>query len=181
MQVEISQSFKMRITELERLDPVEVLVDDYEPGRGKITITCYGKAWTASWFAMSGQTISQFFRRCDNDYLIGYLSPQLDKSVDDDNDANIVFVKQEIIKLRRDGEITSEKARIYWGIAESSDDVKYEICNWISGSELSGLLGDDPYYANWPTVENHHYKYLSRICDAVKEAFGKTEGITADE
>lgn len=181
MQVEISQSFKMRITELDRLDPVEVLVDDYEPGKGKITITCYGKAWTASWFAMSGQTISQFFRRCGNDYLIGYLSPQLEQQIDGDNDDNITFVKREIIKLLRANEITKEEAREYWDEAVSSEDVKSDICTWLSGSDLSGLLGDDPYYANWPMVENHHYKYLSRICDAVKEAFGKTEGVTADE
>ncbi|MFM1346602.1 hypothetical protein WFP14_08535 [Yersinia proxima] len=179
MQVEISQSFKMRITELERLDPVEVLVDDYDPGKGKITITCYGKAWTASWFAMSGQTISQFFRRCGNDYLIGYLSPQLEQQIDGDNDDNITFVKREIIKLLRTNEITKEEAREYWDEAVSSEDVKSDIC--LSGSDLAGLLGDDPYYANWPMVENHHYKYLSRICDAVKEAFGKTEGVTTDE
>lgn len=39
------------ITGAERLDPVRVMIENYEPGKGRITITCYGKAWTAAWFA----------------------------------------------------------------------------------------------------------------------------------
>lgn len=175
MEIEISQSIKMRLSGLECLDPIEVLVDNYEPGKGKITITCYGKAWTASWFAMSGQTISQFFRRCGNDYLIGYLSPQLEKQIDGDNDDNIIFVKREIIKLLRTNEITKEEAREYWDEAVSSEDVKSDICKWLSGSDLASLLGDDPYYANWPMVENPSYRYLSRIVDAVKAGFEQSE------
>ncbi|HHZ1080647.1 TPA: hypothetical protein ACV98Q_000332 [Yersinia enterocolitica] len=177
MEIEISQSVKIRLSGLERLDPIEVLVDDYEPGKGKITITCYGKAWTASWFAMSGQTISQFFRRCGNDYLIGYLSPQLDQQIDGDNDDNIIFVKREIIRLLRANDITKEKAREYWDAAVSSEDVKSDVCKWISGSDLADLLGDDPYYANWPMIENPRYRYLSRIVDAVKTGFEQSEWV----
>ncbi|EPP1150951.1 hypothetical protein ACULTK_004477 [Yersinia enterocolitica] len=177
MEIEISQSVKMRLSGLERLDPIEVLVDDYEPGKGKITITCYGKAWTASWFAMSGQTISQFFRRCGNDYLIGYLSPQLEQQIDGDNDDNITFVKREIIKLLRTNEITKEEAREYWDEAVTSEDVKSDICKWLSGSDLADLLGDDPYYANWPMIDNPHYRYLSRIVDAVKAGFEQSEWV----
>ncbi|HDL8284758.1 TPA: hypothetical protein PXQ99_001530 [Yersinia enterocolitica] len=177
MEIEISQSVKMRLSGLECLDPIEILVDDYEPGKGKITITCYGKAWTASWCAMSGQTISQFFRRCGNDYLIGYLSPQLDQQIDGDNDDNIIFVKREIIRLLRANDITKEKAREYWDAAISSEDVKSDVCKWISGSDLADLLGDDPYYANWPMIENPRYRYLSRIVDAVKAGFEQSEWV----
>lgn len=108
MEIEISQSVKIRLSGLERLDPIEVLVDDYEPGKGKITITCYGKAWTASWFAMSDQTISQFFRRCGNDYLIGYLSPQLaglksgEVALYTDEGAKIVLKRGRIIDVACD-------------------------------------------------------------------------------
>ena len=40
------------ITGAERLDPVRVMIENYEPGKGRITITCYGKAWTAAWAVM---------------------------------------------------------------------------------------------------------------------------------
>lgn len=44
------------ITGAERLDPVRVMIENYEPGKGRITITCFGKAWTGAWFARSTET-----------------------------------------------------------------------------------------------------------------------------
>ncbi|MCI3732045.1 hypothetical protein MP965_24465 [Escherichia coli] len=65
------------ITGAERLDPVRVMIENYEPGKGRITITCYGKAWTAAWFAMGGDDVQTFIKRVSNEYLIGYFDPQL--------------------------------------------------------------------------------------------------------
>lgn len=63
------------ILDVPRLDPVHVYVEDYEPGRGRITIACYGKAWAfvAFWGAMSGRSIIEFFTDCDAGYLFGRL------------------------------------------------------------------------------------------------------------
>lgn len=36
------------------------------------------------------------------------------------------------------------------------------------GDKLLNMLGDDPWYAKWPSVPNHHYQYLERIIDAVR-------------
>lgn len=165
----------LEITEVERLDPIRVMAENYEPGRGRITITCYGKAWTAFWPSMSGDSVQQFFIRVSNDYLIGYFAPQMQRNIDDDNDANTKFVKQEICKLRRSGEIDHDKARDMWESAECSSDVKTDCCSWSNGSVLLELLGDDPYYAKWPTVPNHEYQYLERILDAVREALKQVE------
>ncbi|BBV66734.1 hypothetical protein STW0522KLE44_31220 [Klebsiella sp. STW0522-44] len=93
------------VTGAERLDPVRVMIENYEPGKGRITITCFGKAWTGAWFAMGGDTVQKFMKRVSNEYLIGYFDPQLQSAVDDDNDANLAFVKNEIIKLRREQDI----------------------------------------------------------------------------
>lgn len=48
------------ITEVERLDPIRVMAENYEPGRGRITITCYGKAWTSFWPAMGATPYRRF-------------------------------------------------------------------------------------------------------------------------
>ena len=165
----------LEITGVERLDPVRVVIENYEPGKGRITITCYGKAWTAAWFAMGGDTVQAFFIRVSNDYLIGCFAPMMNSEVDDDNEANLEFVKAEICKLRRSGEIDDAKARDMWESAECSDDVKADCCSWSNGSVLLDLLGDDPYYAKWPTVPNHEYQYLERILDAVREALKQVE------
>lgn len=51
------------------LDPIRVVIENYEPGKGRITVSCYGAAWAGYWGAMSGQTLEQFFTSCNADYL----------------------------------------------------------------------------------------------------------------
>lgn len=163
------------VTGAERLDPVRVMIENYEPGKGRITITCFGKAWTGAWFAMGGDTVQKFMKRVSNEYLIGYFDPQLQSTVDDDNDANLTFVKGEIIKLRREQEISYEEARLMWDEADGADDVKASCCNYLVGDKLLNLLGDDPWYAGWPMVPNHEYQYLERILNAVRAGLNEME------
>lgn len=175
MKVEKSDILALTISEVERLDPVRVMIENYEPGKGRITITCYGKAWTGAWFAMGGDSVQKFLKRVSNDYLIGYFDPQLESTIDDDNDANLLFVKSQIIKLRRENEIAVEEARQMWDEAEDADDVKANCCDRLVGDKLLGLLGDDPWYANWPSVPNPKYLYLERIIDAVRAGLEEME------
>lgn len=156
------------ITGAERLDPVRVMIENYEPGKGRITITCFGKARTGAWFAMGGDTVQEFIKRVSNEYLIGYFDPQMRSTMNDDNDANLLFVKTEIIKLRRQKEIDADKAREMWYEAENADDVKVNCCDYGIGNELLNLFGDDPWYAKWPSVPNPECQYLDRILNAVR-------------
>ncbi len=89
---------------------------------------------------MGGDSVQAFIKRVSNDYLIGCLDPQLESSVDDDNEANIAFVKAHIIKLRRERELDAEKAREMWNEAENADDVKACCCDYGIGNELLELL-----------------------------------------
>lgn len=73
-----------RIIKSDGLDPVIVITDDIEPGKGSIVITCYGKAWTAYWGGMGDKTVVEFFRSCTDDYLSGCLS-SVDSMVTDFN------------------------------------------------------------------------------------------------
>ena len=72
MKVEKSDVLAFTISDVERLDPVRVMIENYEPGKGRITVTCFGKAWTGAWFAMGGDTVQEFIKRVSNDYLIGF-------------------------------------------------------------------------------------------------------------
>ncbi|MBJ6531584.1 hypothetical protein JGT31_23890, partial [Enterobacter hormaechei] len=85
MKVEKSDVLAFTISDVERLDPVRVMIENYEPGKGRITITCFGKAWTGAWLAMGGDTVQDFIKRVSNDYLIGCLAPRLESTIDDDN------------------------------------------------------------------------------------------------
>lgn len=113
MKIEKSKIEKLKITEAKNLDPVSVYLEDFEPGKGKIIIECYGKSWSSYWGAMSGRTISEFFFDANNDYLACKLANGI-------------------------------QSRVY----ESPDDE----------------IGEP----------NHHYEYLCRIIDAVREALSQS-------
>ncbi len=56
------------------LDPIHVFwMDSDPPGRGYVTIICYGQSWTAYFGGMSGKTIREFFASCDTGYLLSKL------------------------------------------------------------------------------------------------------------
>ncbi|HHA2772073.1 TPA: hypothetical protein ACOEQZ_001258 [Stenotrophomonas maltophilia] len=64
----------IRLIEIPRrnnLDPINVFVQDYELGRGRIVVTCYGQAWCGFWGAMGERTVMQFVAACDADYVAG--------------------------------------------------------------------------------------------------------------
>ncbi|HBN7019261.1 TPA: hypothetical protein PJF92_000140 [Escherichia coli] len=177
MKIEKMDVLAFTISEVERLDPVRVMIENYEPGKGRITITCFGKACTGAWFAMGGDTVQEFVKRVSNEYLIGYFDPQLESTTGDDNDANLQFVKTEILRQRRNDEIYPIQARALWCEAESADDVKACCCEYGIGNELLSLFGDEPWYANWPKVPNHEYQYLDRIVNAVRDGLNELEQV----
>jgi hypothetical protein len=69
---QISDIEVMRIPESEGLDPVTVTWENFELGKGRVTIVC-GSAWTHYWNAMGDYIVQDFFASCGNDYLTGKL------------------------------------------------------------------------------------------------------------
>lgn len=51
------------------LDPITVFLENFEPGKGRVTIVCYGRAWTSFWGAISGKRIEEFLLTCESDYI----------------------------------------------------------------------------------------------------------------
>ncbi len=57
------------------LDPIQIHVQDLGSRRGRITITCFGSAWTAYWNAMPVNTTAEFAGTMGADYLCNALAP----------------------------------------------------------------------------------------------------------
>lgn len=53
MRIEQSVVTKLLISEAPNLDPITAFLDHFEPGKGKITVNCLDKSWTANWGGMS--------------------------------------------------------------------------------------------------------------------------------
>lgn len=57
------------------LDSITVVLQDFEPGKGRLIVECYGDAWSTYWGAMSGQTLRQFISESDSGYVTNRLWP----------------------------------------------------------------------------------------------------------
>lgn len=72
MSIERKQVPMLVVTDLKNLDPVRVIFENLEPGRGRMIIVCYDRAWTAFWGAMGGgATVEEFVARVSPDYIAG--------------------------------------------------------------------------------------------------------------
>lgn len=132
MKIQHSQIDKILITQIPNLDPISVFLEDYgsEKGRGKVTIECFGDAWSHFWGSIGNKTIGEFFCSCDNHYLREKFAPELKSNIiDEDNRAN--HARQHIIERRKEDLITKEEARRLYNLAEhlcaSDEDLMYDI------------------------------------------------------
>ena len=155
---------KIKIEEIDGLDPVSVYLEDFEPGKGKITISCYSQTWSSYWPAMGG-TISEFFRRANNDYLSENLGGPNRYVVDEDKSKD--WLKKELIQKRRNEDVWNYEAREMFEEIEGIEDPE----KWAAeDGPLSKLLFEGEWWnADFPKKENPDYTYLCRIIDTVKE------------
>jgi hypothetical protein len=72
----------IEISNVPTLDPIDVYFKDCESGKGHITITCYGLAWTSYFGAMGNRTIRQFVSDASVDYLTNKMSMPKSKKRD---------------------------------------------------------------------------------------------------
>ncbi len=146
MNVNSLYEFKMTLTDVPALDPITVFLENFDKGRGQITITCYGKAWTAYWGAMGDRTLSEFFCDCNTDYLANKLST-VDSTITD-------YHK---ISMDIDGDVNEQRLLMYQ-------------------NEISEFYGEDWYYTGLPEITNPDYTYLCRIIEAVQVGFNEQFG-----
>jgi len=71
MIVETSTVKSFRIQNAERLDPILVILQDIQPGKGRLIVECYGDAWSGYWNAIGDRNIAQFIASCEADYIAG--------------------------------------------------------------------------------------------------------------
>ncbi len=62
------------IPESALLDSVVVFWRNHAPGKGDVTVTCWGMAWTSYFGSMGDLTIQQFFTKADTSYLVNKLA-----------------------------------------------------------------------------------------------------------
>lgn len=176
MQVKRTTVEKIRIegiNESHRLDPVEVIIENYGGGAGKILISCWGESWTGYWGSMGG-TVEEFFQRVSNDYLINKMSDYQLMEPDVDRDGE--YLKSLVIKERRSRNISRSQANNAWHYIEIFSPGRHELCYGRTPEDLEFIEGIyEPWCLDWPQVESPKYAYLSRILDVVREVIKPDE------
>lgn len=156
MKIKKSIVTKMHISEIKNLDPISVYLEDFGPGSGKITISCWDKSWHSHWSAMGNQTIKEFFLSCDNHYLAKNLS-SLDCQI-----ADYERLRELILEFYPSWPISEEDLDKLRGCQEDGRD-------WVmNNSDIMGKVFGDEWYFKIPQMENPKYKYLCRIIDTVR-------------
>lgn len=165
MQVSVTHTTKIALTELEKLDPVTIYLDNPAPSRGKITIECFGKSWSSFWPAMGGRRVEEFFVSCNDDYLAGNLSSCRSHIPVTDMEELGEFLRGRIVEHRRAGELDKDDARKYWDEADSITLTS----DYCSNNDLMyDVLGDD-WWLSLPEKENPDYNYLVLVIQTVRE------------
>ena len=155
---------KIQITEVEALDPISVICEDFGTGEGKISIECYGKSWCSYWGAM-GSTVKKFFLSIDNGYAIKNLAGGLDSEVIDE-DAIAKWICSRIDDLHKDGQLIDAQAAEW--VDRCNDAHPFDVNT--DGELIRQLTCLDEWWYDLPQKPNPDYEYLSRIVDAVKAA-----------
>jgi hypothetical protein len=163
------------------LDPIRVTLDDIEPGKGRINIECWGRAWASYWGAMGkDNTLAQFFVSCDNDYLIRNLAENM-RPTRYSGEALARFTRKTICLRRRfrdsrtmvDYDSLGRKgARELFDAAGDLDSCDTPQSCWNHSELLAQVFGEEWFCSLGSESEepNPDYGYLVRICNAVREA-----------
>lgn len=179
MKLTESTSRKLRITDVPHLDPIDVYLEDFDPGRGQITLTCYGKSWTTFWGAMGEHNdVASFVLKCDLDYLSTRLDSGTSRTRFSD-DALVTLAKKTVCDRRRgkgDGEpLDREAARdLYARIEDLHGCEQIDQC---PARLMQELFGDEWWFVADRAVEpNPDHLYLERILQTVQDALRMAAG-----
>lgn len=157
---------KLLVTDVQRLDPISIYLEDNGAGQGKITITCFGESWTSYWGGMGDRTIAQFVMSCDNHYLAKNLS-KIPCEIDDLTGLQKDLVKV-VFKKRREKELNATEAR---DLYDEVDGLRHlEPSEILTKHDLLYALYGDEWWHCIPKKPNPDYEYLCRIITTVKEA-----------
>lgn len=177
LQVERSTVTKLMITGAPNLDPITVFLEDLAPRKGKITVSCWGKSWTAYWAGMwDGLSIGQFFCELNTGYIIGYfdqaMSPRQFSGEALANKAQIT-----VLQDRRRGELGQDEARELFTEAEDfRESPSIDHLHAAHSELMTKLFGDEWWHlTNDATEPNPDYAYLERIIHAVQQALSQEQ------
>ena len=177
LKVKRSTVTKLVITGAQNLDPITVFLEDLAPCKGMITVSCWGKSWTAYWGGMwEGRNIGQFFCELNTSYIIGYFDQAM-SSRQFSGEALANKAQRIVLKERRLFCYDQDEARELFDEAEDlRDSPSIDHLHGAHGELMTKLFGYEwCHLADDATEPNPDYVYLDRIILAVQHALSQEQ------
>jgi hypothetical protein len=165
MKIEERKIVKIKLTDLDALDPVTVFIEDHEKGKGEITFKCYGKSWSYYWGGMGDCDVSEFILSTNVSYIANCVWDHSQSMQEPDGDAANNLVRKMVCKSRRDDlGLSKELARELYdtdGWGEFMPKHPYEDCfKDFAENSLCEIDVPDKYTSD--------YLYLTRVIEAIQ-------------
>ncbi len=187
MKVETSTVTKLVISDVPRLDPISVFLEDfgrrdcptekdpnYQTAQGKITISCWDKSWNAYWGGMGPRTVAEFVTNCNASYVLNCLDRGI-SSTRFSGSALEALARRTVIKARRDLSMDKDEARRLFDQVEILGGLEVPNETWHHNDLLNDIFGEEWWHTlqEEAVEENHEYTYLLRIVEAVQKALAQ--------
>ncbi|BCE02954.1 hypothetical protein [Marinicellulosiphila megalodicopiae] len=165
----------LKITGVERLDPVSVYIEGYVQGKGKLTVECFGKSWSAFWGAIGKKTVEEFILSSDICYLANSLWDHSKEQYEDDLTGVTQYVRKTIIERRREEFVCRDTARAIYDIEDWEYSMpQHPYDEFHKHDDLSEYQFIDAQSIlenyNIEQKQTSEYAYLNRIVSVVQDA-----------
>lgn len=156
---------RLQITDLPRMDDIDLLMEDLGPRRGSVILKCGSLSWTASWGGMpNDDDIESFVRTAPVDYLVKNLSTCQQQVPD--YPALVGVLQTHVCRRRRQRLLAKDAARNLF------DRAKVPM---VSDSAPSSALIEAciDSYCWWdviPQMDNPAYLHITEVIEVVQRA-----------
>lgn len=139
------------VQDSDRLDPIQVFLQDIGPRSGRIVVECYGQAWSAYFGGAGDEGIHEFLRRVDSHYLTNKMRANgcnMTKAGERRHEAYLLRIVDVVLRVLKDPEL-SERA----GLSSLTRETEWKKTYYEpydlgpDGDPLFVLRSDDGYPA----------------------------------
>lgn len=177
MKVEKQQVEKLRVTDIDGLDAIDIYLEKPTETSGKITVSCYGESWSGYWGGVGGTGFESFFKRAPHESIINIFDSKIPFTQPDWDAyksnlkaalANFdVDDKEDVLEaIEMTGEDELQRAFDEMGYNETFSSYEVLLNEGIEDDVLELI---DASTADVPMMPSYRFVYLSKIIDVVKQ------------
>ena len=129
------------VQDSDRLDPIQVFLQDIGPGTGRIVVECYGQAWSAYFGGAGDKGIHEFLKHVDSHYLTNKMRTNgcnMTKAGEKRHEAYLLRIVDVVLRVLKDPELSVQA-----GLSSLTRETEWSKTYFIP-FELGDVPGGEP-------------------------------------